>query len=129
MATITTTWTENQSITSFNAASLAAAGTTNGDIDLATSGYDIVTVQIKVIFGATPDGDVTIDILSSPDSGTSDDTIPLMTISIPETTSATKFITIPVKDIPFIQVKATNNDTTDTVNVSALYAGRKWTSA
>lgn len=128
MATITPTWTENQTISGFNNATLAAAASTSGDIDLDTSGYDLVSIQIKTIFGGSPDGDVLIEILSSPDSGTTDDTIPVSSINVEEETSGTKIISIDVSGKAYITVKATNNDSTDTINVAALYAGRKWSS-
>ena len=127
-ATITPSWTENQTITGFDDAAVAAAASTSGDIDMAALGYDVVVIQIEVTFGGTPDGNATIEILSSSDSGTKDDTIALYSVSVTEATSTTKRISIPIDRIAFLQVKVTNNDTTDAIAVSALYAGRKWSS-
>lgn len=127
-ATITPSWTENQTVSGFDDAAIAAAGTTSGDIDMAASGYDVVVIQIKVTFGGTPDGDATIEIFASSDSGTTDDTIALYSISVSETATTTERISITIDRAAFLQVKVTNNDSADTIDVSALYAGRKWSS-
>ncbi len=121
-------WTENLTISGFNNAALAAAAATSGDIDLAAAGdggYEILNIQIKVVFGGSPDDDVTIRIYASPDSGTTDDSEPMWTFNIPKATGGTVLKSIPVEGVAFVKVEATNDDSADAVNVAALYAGWK----
>lgn len=126
MTTISALWTENQE---FHAsASLAAAASISDNIDLAANGYDVISIQPKIVFGGSPDGNVVVEIFSSPDSGSTFDSEPLHSIAITEATGETKAITITIKDTPFIKIKTTNNDSTDSVTYSGIYAGKEYTS-
>lgn len=127
MATINPTWTLNQNL--HTSGIVAAAASATDDIDLDTSGYDAVLITIEVTFGGTPDGDCSIAVLSSSNSGSDDDTEALYSFSLEEATSATKRISFVVKDVPYIAVKLTNNDSADNVTYDSWYAGRQWTSA
>lgn len=127
MATITPTWTENQNLHS--SGTVAAAASATDDIDLDTADFDAVLIVIEIVFGGSPDADCTIEIFGSANSGTDDDTEALYSFSLAEDTSATKRISFVVKDVPYIAVKLTNNDSTDNVTYDSWYAGRKWTSA
>lgn len=126
MATITPTWTENQGLHS--SGTVAAAATATDDIDLDTTDFDAVHIVIEVVFGGTPDADCTIEVFGSANSGTDDDTEALYSFSLAEATSTTKRISFVVKDVAYIAVALTNNDSTDTVTYESWYAGRKWTS-
>ena len=127
MATIKPNWTENQAISGFDDAAVAAGGSTEGDIDLDNLGFDLVAIQIKITFGGTPDDDALIEIFSSSDSGTTDDSLAITALTVEEAVSTTKRLTVVVPNLPFIQVKVTNNDSTDTIDVSAIFAGRNST--
>lgn len=126
MATISATWTENQNL--HTSGTVASGATATDDIDLDTNGYDAVLITIEIVFGASPDADCTIDIFGSANSGTDDDTEPLYSFSLEEATSTTKRISFVVKDVPYIAVALTNNDTTDNVTYDSWYAGREFTS-
>ena len=103
---------------------IAAAGSQDNDINLNTAGYDIISVQPKVIFGATPTGNFVINFYGSSDGGVTIDTEPFLSIPITEATSATKIITVPVKDRSYVRITATNNDPSDNVTYSGKYEGR-----
>jgi hypothetical protein len=125
--TITPAWTENQTLHA--SAVLAAVSSTADDLDLANLGYDAVHIQVEVIFGGTPDGNVLVEVFTSPDSGTNDDTEPYLSFTIEDATSATLRKSFTILNVPFIRVQYTNNDTADNVTIETLYAGRKWSAA
>ena len=127
MATITASWTEN--VTLHTSGSVSAGASATDDIDLAIAGYDCVEVQVRITFGSTPDDGCDVEVFASPDSGTTDDTIPLFAFQVQEVTSTQVIKSFVVRDVPYIAVKLTNNDSTDAVTYEADYAGRKWSSA
>lgn len=128
MATTTTpSWTENVTLKASGA--IASGASDTKDIDLATELYDLIVVTVEIIFGASPDGDVVIERFDSTNSGTDDATEPEFSISVTESTSATKRINIPILNSAYSVIKVTNNDSADNVTVESWYAGRKWTSA
>ena len=129
MATIKASWIENQVISGFDDAAIAAGGaSTSGDIDINTAGYDMVSIQFSLTFAAgTPSTAATIELFSSSDSGGSDDTIAFYAMGVTDAAGATKIVTISVGDKAYITAKVTNNDAAArTLNASALYAGRLW---
>ena len=120
-------WSENLTLSgSFDISNLSVNSVTTGTIDMASKGYDWAVVQVTVVFGGSPDGSVNVEFLSSSDSGSTDDTIAFANVDIEEATSATRTVSIDVQNKPFITVQATNNDSADNVDVSAIYAGRSW---
>ena len=126
MATIKPVWTENVNL--HTSASLAFGASVTDDIDLDTLGADLCAIVIEIIFGATPDGDVLVEIFGSSDSGVSDDTEPLTSFIIPFAASVTKLKTIVIKDMAYIAVKVTNNDSADSVTYDSWHAWRQWSS-
>jgi hypothetical protein len=129
MAEITPTWTENQPISGFDDATLAAAGDTDGNIDLDALGFDKVEGLLIVTFGGTPDGPVEFEINTSPDSGSNvSDIAKIGPVEIEEGAGLTKKFPFEIEGVAFANFKATNNDSTDAVAVSIIYAGRKWQS-
>ena len=126
MATIKPVWTENVNL--HTSSSVAAAASVTDDIDLDTLGADAVAIVIEVVFGATPDGNVLVEIFGSSNSGTDDDTEPITSFTIKETASATKRKTVVLKDLAYLAVKVTNNDSTDSVTYEAWHAWRQWSS-
>ena len=127
MVTVKPDWTENVSLHS--SSSVAAGGSATDDIDLDNLGADCVNVQIEIIFTGTVDGDVLVEVFSSPDSGTNDDTEPITSLRIPETASATKKVTIKLENLAYAAIKVTNNDSTASVTYESIYAWRNWLSA
>ena len=127
MATIKPVWSENVNL--HTSAALAFGASVTDDIDLDTLGADLVAIVIEIIFGATPDGDVLIEVFGSSNSGVDDDTEPLASFSIAEAVSATKRKTIKIKDLAYIAVKVTNNDGADSVTYEAWFAWRNFQSA
>lgn len=120
MATIKPVWTENVSVRS--AATLAASGTATHDIDLNTLGADRSDVQIDIVIGSSTG--VTVEIFGSPDSGTTDDTTPIVTYL----TDANDRRTITLTG-PYRQIKLTNNDGSNaTGNITIVHAWRNWSS-
>lgn len=127
MATISASWTENQTL--HTAATVAAGATATDDIDLAANGYVAVHVMVEILFGSTPDDDVVVNVYGSVDSGTQDATSPLYAFTIPSQTSTTVRHTFTIENVPYIAVAVTNNDSTDNVTYEGLYAGLEYTSA
>lgn len=98
-----------------------AGNTSTGDVDCnGANPYIVVDVKVVVIFGASPDDDVTVEIFSVDADGANEpDTLALFEATIPEVTSteerATYTINVAAKDT--IRVSITNNDSTDSVDV------------
>ena len=128
MATISSSWTEDQAI-SFDDTTPGASVEGKGPIDLAASGYIGVVVQVRITFGGTPDGNATIRVRSSPDSGTTKDTILLYSQEVTYATSTTKNVTVTIMNQPYIEVGVYNADTTDDITIAADYAGLKYVTA
>ena len=121
MATTTPSWTENQTLRS--AATLAAGATEGHDLDIAAAGYDLVVLQFNIAHSSS--SGVTVNLYSSPDSGTTDDDV-----SLPggfSTDGTDEIRTVTVMGHPHIRASITNDDGSNaTGNISILYAGRKW---
>lgn len=129
MATISAAWTENQTIT-FDDATPAKTVEGKGPIDLADNGYIGVSVQVTVVWGSAGDGNATVKVRSSPDSGTTKDTLLLYSQEIAYTASATKRITLNFCDVPYLEVGVLNgNSAVEDITISAIYAGLEYTSA
>jgi len=121
MATTKAVWTEGQTL---RAAATIAAGATEGhDLDLDTNGYDMVVLQFDIAHSSS--SGVTVDLLSSPDSGTTDDNESLAGGFATDGTDAIK--TVVVMAHPYIRVSITNDDGSNaTGDIAVLYAGRQW---
>jgi hypothetical protein len=121
MATISPNWTEGVSV---RTASTTAGSTTDAsvDIDLATLGADRTDIQITSVAGASPD--VTFNIFSSSNSGTTDDDVPVVSYTI--TASETRTISVTG---PYVAIQVVNNSASVTGNITIIHAWRQWTSA
>lgn len=129
MATISSLWTENQSVT-FDDATPAKTVEGKGPIDLALNGYDEVSIQFEIAWGSGADGNAEIRIRSSSDSGVTLDTILLYSQEVEFTASTTKRISVPIRGVPYIQVGVYNgNVAVEDITIAALYAGLEHTSA
>lgn len=118
MATFTASWTEG-TVYRTQTAVAASGGTDTTDVDIATSGYFSIVAQIELDIGTTPTGSVLIEIFGSSDSGTNDDTEPLIQRTVPFTAVAIKRVSIPIRGIPYVAIRVTNN-----TNQSCDYTGR-----
>jgi hypothetical protein len=127
MATFKPSWTENQNL--HTSGTVAAAASATDDIDLANLGYVGVTITIEIVFGGTPDGNCLVEVFRSNDSGTNDDTEPIVSFTIEEAVSTTKRAGIKLMNEPYLAVKVTNNDSTDTVTYDSWYSGLQYTDA
>jgi hypothetical protein len=121
MATTTATWTENQTLRS--AATISAGATEGHDLDIDNNGYDLVTLQFDIAHSSS--SGVTVEIFSSPDSGTTDDDESLAGGFSTDGTDVIK--TVVVMGHPHIRVEITEDGGSNaTGNIAILYAGRKW---
>lgn len=129
MATITSSWTEDQAVT-FDDTTPAKTVEGKGVIDIATAGYIGVVIQFRIAFGGSADGNAEIRVRSSPDSGSTKDTVLLYSQSVAFTASATKNISVTIMNQPYIEVGVYNgNAATEDITISADYAGLKYSSA
>lgn len=126
MATFSSLWTENQTLHS--SSTVASAGSASDNLDLAAAGYYLADVQIDLNANTgSPNGNVTIEVFGSPNSGTKIDTIPRQTITVPFTAQAQKIVSLTVGGA-FAQVKVTNG-IGENLTYIALYAGLQESSA
>jgi len=122
MATISSSYTENQSLRA--SATLAASGTDTNTIDLATNGYIAVQIQTDIDIGSSTG--VTVEVFSSSDSGTTVDTVPIMSY----TTDADEVRALFVTGYPFLSVKVTNDDGSNAVtDITQIYSGLEYVTA
>lgn len=129
MATISSSWIENQAVT-FDDTTPAKTVEGKGSIDFAANGYIGVVIQFRVTFGGSADGNATIRIRSSPDSGTTKDTILLFAQTVLVTASTTKISTITIMNQPWVEVGIYNgNSAVEDITISAVYSGLKYVSA
>lgn len=129
MATISSSWTENQ-VVSFDDTTPAKTVEGKGQIDLAANGYIGVVVQFQIQFGGSADGNAEIRVRSSPDSGTTKDTELLFSQEVDFTVSTTKNISVTIMNQPYIEVGVYNGNTAvEDITISADYAGLEYSSA
>lgn len=129
MATISSSWTENQTIT-FDDTTPAKTVEGKGTIDLANLGAIAVSIQVSIAFGASADGNATIRVRSSADSGTNKDTELLFEQEVDFTVSTTKRITVNLRDLPYLEIGVYNGNTAvEDITISAKYAYLKYASA
>ena len=128
MADITAEWTENQSVT-FDDATPAKTVEGKGSIDLAAGGYIKVMIQFEVAFGNSADGNATIRVRGSADSGTTKDTELLTALNVAFTVSTTKRVSIVLDGVPYVEVGVYNGNTAvQDITIAAKWAGLKYKS-
>lgn len=127
MPIIKPVWTENVSL--HGSAPLSFGASATDDIDLDTLGADLVDISFAITFGATPDGDVVVEVLPSTDSGGNDDTVAARSITIEAVAGTTVRRSVLVPARAYIALKVTNDDSIDDVTYEAHYAWRQWSSA
>ncbi|MDY6835536.1 MAG: hypothetical protein SVY53_12125 [Chloroflexota bacterium] len=125
MATVSSSWTEDQAI-SFDDSTPASDVEGKGSIDLAANGYLAVCIQFRITFGASADGNATIRVRLSPDSGTTKDTVLYHAQEVEYTVSTTKNVSLILRDIPYVEVGVHNGNTAvEDITIAADYAGLK----
>lgn len=125
MAVTTAVWTENQTLRS--AATITAGATETSDLDInddaTIGGADTVVLQFDIAHSSSTG--VTVNLFSSPDSGTTFDDVSLPGGFSTDGTDVQK--TVVVMAHPYIRVSITNDDGSNaTGNIAILYAARKW---
>lgn len=121
MVTTSPSWTEGVSLRA--AATLGAGASATHDIDLDTLGADAVEAQISITKGSA--SSITVNIFGSPDSGTTDDTTPMLTYTVTADDRRTLRLSGAYR-----QIQLVNNDGSNaTGNIAITYAWRQWTSA
>lgn len=115
-------WIENQSIT-FDDGTPAKTVEGKGTIDLAANDYKKVVVQADITFGASADGNATVRVRSSSNSGTAKDTILYYSFEVPFTVSTQKRISFEIKEVPYLEIGIYNgNSAAEDITIAAKYA-------
>ena len=126
MATISSSWTENQDV-SFDDTTPAKTVEGKGVIDLANLGAMAVAIQVQIAFGDSADGNAVIRVRSSSDSGTTKDTILLYEQEVDFTVSTTKRLTINLQDVPYLEIGVYNgNAAVQDITIAAKFAYLKY---
>lgn len=121
MATIKPTWTEN--VENRASATLAAGTSDTNDIDLDTLGADLCDVQVNLVIGSSTG--ITVEVFGSPDSGTIDDTVPVLSFTM----TATDKRSFKLAGMAYAAIKVTNDDGSNATGVLAIkFAWRQWNS-
>ena len=130
MTTINPEWTENLTLPAFDDTSPLDGVTSKTALDLDSTGpYDLVQIQIKITWHASATDYADLFLYGSPDSGTTDDTEPLAgSRRIDADPGETTYLSIIVRDIPFINIWIQNESNQEIAELSGKYAGRKWSS-
>lgn len=111
-----------------SAVSVAAGATQNVDLDLRAKGYHAAVAQIKVLFGAAPDGATTVKAYASPDNGTTFDTEVFDTIdeSIAQGAAATKALTVKLINVPYVRLAITNGNSAEAITLTVNQSAARW---
>ena len=128
MATITAAWTENQSLT-FSDASPADNVQSFIDLDIAAAGYDLINRQIKIDWHVSATDYADINIYSSPDSGTTDDTTAIYNRRVDALDNDPENISMVLRDLAYIKIEVDNQSNQEIASLTGNYAGRTWSSA
>lgn len=106
---------------------ITAGSTATGDIDCnGANALVVVAVKVVVIFGATPDGNVKVELFGVDTDGANEpDTLALYEAEIPYVASSEERVTyqINVSALDHLRVQLTNSDTTDNVDAWVSYMG------
>lgn len=126
MTVINTTWWESQAL-SWNDTQPLNGSHVYADIDLAASGYKKVIPQLIIGWNAGGNGNASIAILTSPDSGTNVDTEELYALNVAYTASADKKLSFSLDELPWTRIEIYNGNTNATViNISGYYSALKY---
>jgi len=129
MATITASWTENQTDVDFSDTSPADTVLSTASVDLASSGYDMIVAQIIFTFHASATDYVDISLYYDVNSGTNPSDIADYSMRVSATAGATKELNLTIQDVPYVDIVFDNESNQEVTNLDLIYAGRKWSSA
>jgi len=106
---------------------VAAGSSTTGDIDCnGANPFIVVAIKVVVVFGGSPDDDVTVKLFGVDTDGANEpDTLAMYEAAIPEVTSSEERATyqVNVSALDHLRVQVTNNDSADSVDVWVSYMG------
>ena len=106
---------------------ITAGNDSSGNIDCNGSNpFMLVAVKVVVVFGASPDDNVTVEAFGYDADGAAEvDTLPMFVTEIPEVTSSEERATyqIDVSALDQLQIVITNNDSADSIDVWVSYMG------
>ena len=124
----TFTQSENNSLT-FDDSTPAKTVTGWASIDAgANAFYAYANIQLSIAFGGSADGNATIKVRTSADSGTTDSDQSIDYLSISYTVSTTKIITIHLKDFNYVDIGIYNGNTAvEDITISGKWEGMKVT--
>ncbi len=125
---ITLDHTEGNSLT-FDDASPAKTVTGTAPIDAGAGSYfDYVNVQIAIAFGASIDGNATVSVRLSADSGATDSDVSVDVAEVIFDAGNTKTITIQLTKFNFADIGVTNGSSAvDDITLTAKWEGAKIT--
>jgi len=106
---------------------ITTGNTSTGDIDCnGANPFIVVAVKVVIVFGGSPDDDVTVEFIGiDTDGGNEPDTLPMFEAAIPEETSSEERATyqVNVSALDHLRVAITNNDSTDSIDVWVSFLG------
>jgi len=103
-----------------------SGNTSTGDVDCnGTNPYITLAIKVVIVFGGSPDDDVTVEVFGLDADGANEvDTLAMFEASVPETASTEVRATyqINVSALDKVRVQLTNNDSADSIDawVSAM---------
>ncbi len=96
-------------------------------LDLDNAGpYDLVLLQLKITWHASATDYADLAVYASPDSGATNDTVPIWQQRVDANAGNTTYISFLIRDIPFANIWVENQSNQEITEVSGKYAGRKW---
>lgn len=129
MATISASWTENQTDVDFDDTSPADTVTATASLDIAASGYDLVVAQISFTWNGSATDYIEIAVYADVNSGSSVDTIALFSQRIDANAGNTDKISFVLDGLPYVDITFENQSNQEITSLDLIYAGRKFTSA
>lgn len=129
MATITPSWTENQTDVDFSDTSPANTIIATATVDLAAAGYDMVVAQLKFTCNASAIDYSVISLYSSPDSGVTFDDVAIWSQQVTAATNTQTEISVTISNLACVQIAFENQTDYEITGLDIVYAGRKWVSA
>jgi len=129
MATISASWTENQTDVDFDDTSPADTVTAIASLDIAASGYDLVVAQISFTWDGSATDYIEIAVYADVNSGGSPDTIPLFSQRLDANAGNTDKISFVLEGLPYVDITFENQSNQEITSLDLVYAGRKFASA
>jgi len=129
MATISASWTENQTDVDFDDTSPADTVTATAGLDIAASGYDLVVAQISFTWDGSATDYIEIAVYADVNSGGSPDTIPLFSQRLDANAGNADKVSFVLDGLPYVDITFENQSNQEITSLDLVYAGRKFASA